>query len=377
MITNKAHVSPVIKILYIFLLGIGVFFIEDLYVLLGIIGLHLCLWFLLKHPAKKLKFLWKIKWFILIIVFFHSISGSGADFDLIRLKKWTLSMSWVGLENGLVMACKLVAMLTITQTVRLSMKPNEFIIGLKGLGLSGVIAESTDKILEVVAEQDQARGSGKGSGKGQGGGKGRKESNETTTSKDVLRGRIGNIPKRLRDRINYSREKFGNSPSAAIGAASLAVTLIRMVKIAPGLPLAPGHKNVLLVPVFIHGIKHSDVRFSGSKIGLISGILHFSMGFGKYGPLGIFQFALLGWVMDALLAIGPKKPGLAYLALVGGGAGLTRVSSEIILSFALGMPKEFYLLYLPYVISQTAFGAGSCFITKSILKESKDYESVH
>lgn len=360
-----------LKILYIFLLGVGVFFINNIWILLGIIGVHLIV--LLTQQSKSLRFLWKVKWFLAIIFLFHALSGKN-DIVLLQIKRFTLALSYDGLLEGSIMACKLISMLLITHVVRQSMKKKDFVKGLSGLGLQQSTAEIIDEIFDIVISE---KGSGKGSGGGKGGGKNKDKKSDATdvdnvSSKDVLlKGKIGRIPERLQQRMEFAKERFANNPNAVMASSALSVTLIRMVKIAPGLPLAPGHKNILLVPVFIYGIHQSKQPFSGTKIGLISGILHFAMGFGKYGPLGILQFALLGFVIDLLMLLPVKKTNLFFLILVGAFAGLTRISSEILLATVLGMPKEFYLLYLPYIVSQIAFGAASGLITRALIKPKK------
>jgi len=395
-------VKNALKIVYIFVAGLGVFFVNNIYVLLAIIAVHFLLFLAIKNEQKSFKFLYKVRWFIILIFLFESFIGPN-DFDLIKLKKWTLSLSYDGLLNASIMASKLIAMLMITQVVRLTMKGKEFVQGMTKLGLGESSAEIIDQILVILSEEKDAKstmaqpnkqgsgqggGQGKGRGGGQGGGQGRGNNFETkedltssmnrvteevkeegeVRSKDVLfRGRIGNIPKRLLDRINFAKGKFANNPNAVIASASLSVTLIRMVKIAPGLPLAPGHKNILFIPVFIHGIMKSEQRWAGTQIGFISGILHFTMGFGKYGPLGILEFMTIGWVYDLLLRLPFEKNRLWYLMLLGGIGGLVRISTEMLIAFVLGVPDAFFLIFLPYVISQIAFGIASGFITKSII----------
>jgi hypothetical protein len=355
-------------ICYIIVAGIGVFLINYIEVLGIIILAHLIIWFGLKISIKDLKFLWKIKWFIFIIVFFHTISGSDIALVLLELKGYKLCLSWDGLEKGLIMAGKLVSMLLITQLVRLSLSKSNFVDGMRRLGLNSDYAEIIDQTFEVIATS----GKGKGKKRNKDGGKSTDQGKEpiNTTIRQAMIGKIGNIPTRLMERLEKANGHFKNSPNAIIGAASLSITLIRMVKIAPGFPLAPGHKNVLLVPVFIKAIHGSDQRFTGAKIGFISGILHFASGYGKYGPLGILQFLLLGSVIDGMMKLMGKKLSVLKLSAVGGMAGLTRISSEVILSLVLGMPKAFYLLYLPYFISQILFGAGSCFISKKLISQS-------
>ena len=360
-----------LKILYIFLAGIGVFFIDNIWILIGVFSVHLLLYFIVPGKENSLKFLWRVRWFVILLFLFDALVGPN-DIPLIQLKKWTLAFSYSGLLSGTIMALKLFSMLTITQVIRKTMRQAEFVKGLTGLGMSASSAEIVDQIMTIVTEESQLKGKGhgKGSGKGRGAGKNSVQDTEDVKAKDVLfRGKVGNIPKKLAQRITSAKERFAGNPNAVLASASLSVTLIRMVKIAPGLPLAPGHKNIVLMPVFIFGIARSGKKFAGTQIGFISGILHFAMGFGKYGPIGIFQFAVLGFFMDILLWLFVKKTNLVYLAFVGAIGGLVRISTDIILALMLDASELFYLVYLPYILSQMAFGAASAFISRAILKQ--------
>ena len=336
------------------------FFIGNLFILAGIIGVHLLLYFLIQNEQKSLSFLWRVKWFVLIIFLFHALSGPD-DFILLKLKSWTLAFSKEGVLKGAIMASKLVAMLMTTQIVRFSMSKKQFIDGMSALGLNRDSAEIIDTIIEVVNSDRKSRKKEKGKKNGNG---------STIKATDVLfRGKVGNLPKKLLERLDFAAERFKDNPNANVATSALAVTLIRMVKIAPGLPLAPGHKNILLFPILVYGILKSNKPFAGAQIGAISGILHFSMGFGKYGPLGIIEFILLGGVMDLLLKLPVKKNNLYFLMFIGAIGGGVRISIEIILAELLDMPSAFYLIYAPYIISQIAFGTASGFLSKALLKE--------
>lgn len=372
-ITTTWILKNSLKILYIFIAGIGVFFLNNIWILLGIIAAHLALYFFIKNPKKSLRFLWKVKWFVLLIFLFHAFTGEdNIKVLVIQRWKWTLALSYDGMLTGAIMACKLIAMLLITQTVRFSMKKNEFVLGLVGLGLSRSISQIIDQIIEVVNSEKKGKGNGKGKGKGKN--KNADNKGETRAIDVLLKGQVGNIPKKLVNRLNFAADKFKNNPNATIASSSLAITLIRMVKIAPGLPLAPGHKNILVIPVFIHGIHKSEKKFAGLQIGSISGILHFSMGFGKFGPLGILEFGILGLVIDLMLKLPVKKTNLLYLMAIGAMGGLTRIATEIALAYILGMTSVFYILYLPYIISQISFGIASGFISRAILKTNDNNE---
>lgn len=385
---NTSKVLNAFKIAYIFGAGVGVFFINNIYILLGVIFIHFLAFLLIKNEAKNFKFLYKVRWFIFFFFLFDAFVGNN-DIDLFKIKKWTISLSYDGLLSATLMSCKLISMLLITQVIRLTMSGKEFVSGMTTLGLGRSSAEIIDEILIILSNEKISNSGSKGeripgNGGGNGSGGGRNKSNENAetrieseasegenvAAKDVLfRGRVGNIPKKLLNRIHFAKDQFTDNPNAVIASSSLAVTLIRMVKIAPGLPLAPGHKNILFFPVFIHGILKSKRKFAGAQIGIISGILHFTMGFGKYGPLGIIEFAILGWVFDVLLKLPVNKNKLWFLMVLGGIGGLIRISTEMLILLVLGMPEAFYIIYFPYVIAQVAFGIASGFITKSILTE--------
>lgn len=362
-----------LKILYIFLAGIGVFFIDNLWVLLGVFSAHLLLYFIVPGKEKSLKFLWRVRWFVLLIVLFDAFSGPD---DIILFPfhnwNWNLALSYSGLLSGSIMTLKLFSMLTITQLVRKTMTEKEFVQGMTSLGVSASTAEILDQIMAIVSDEDKSKsiGKGDGSGKGKGEGKNKNQDADEVKAKDVLfRGKVGNIPKKLAQRIASAREHFKENPDAALASAALSVTLIRMVKIAPGIPWASGHKNIVLIPVFVFGITRSGKKFAGTTIGLISGILNFGMGFGKYGPIGILQFAVLGFFMDLLLLLPVKKTNLIYLILVGIIGGFIRASTDILLALMLNASELVYLVYLPAIISQVAFGAASAFISRAILKQ--------
>lgn len=381
-----------LKIAYIFLAGIGVFFVNNIYVLLAIIAVHLLLFFLIKDPKKNFRFLYKVRWFVLLIILFDAFSGPN-DIPLFQIKKWVFAISYSGLLSGAVMSCKLISMLFVTQVVRMTMKGEEFVKGLTGLGLGASVAQTIDEIMVIMAAErkeqayETGKGGGKGDGSGKGGGSGQGKRNAEksaseddkgeVTSKDVLfRGKVGNIPQRLLQRITYARRQVSDNPNVVIASSALAVTLIRLVKIAPGIPIASGHKNILLFPVMIYGIDRSHKRFAGTQIGFISGILHFTMGFGKYGPLSIPEFMILGVIFDLFLKLPVNTKSLWFLMLIGAVGGVVRSSTEILVALILGLPEGFYYAFLPYVSSQLAFGIASGFISKSIINTKDQHESV-
>lgn len=119
------------------------------------------------------------------------------------------------------------------------------------------------------------------------------------------------------------------------------------------------------MPLFINAVKLSSAPFTATNLGFLSGIINFQAGYGqKYGPLGILQFMVPGFVIDLLSPIFKNSNSILIFGFVGLLAGASRVAAEITLAYLVGMPQEFYIVYLPLIFSQCAFGMFSAPVTK-------------
>jgi len=350
---------PVLRIIYILAVSVCIFVFNNIYIVLGLLTLQIALWISLFIPLKKLKPLKRIQTFLLVLIFFYTFFHGEIDFILISIKKWKFGVSYSGFYAGLFMASKLLTMLLATFVVRFTTSSQEFMTGLKSLGLSNDFSLIIDGILKTIETQPKKKN---------------KDSNKKgkgISIKSVLKGNFSEIVDLINSKLDEARANFANNDIAIISAFSLIVTLIRFMKITPGFPIAPGHKNVLIIPFFILASKLTNKKFAGTSIGFLSGIIHFMSGFGKYGPLGILQFALLGLVVDLFMLLFKKSNSIVIYSIIGLVAGFTRVSSEIGLAWLLRMPVEYYLFYLPYVTSQCLFGMASGAVTKYLVGKIK------
>jgi hypothetical protein len=251
------------------------------------------------------------------------------------------------------------------------------ISGMRSLGMSADSAEIMNALIDFTTNQGNQ---GSGQGGGHGGGQhrkakgGQKDSNERLNLKSIMKGDLSDIYQRLENQREKISQQFSSNDLANIASASALIILIRFIKIAPGLPIAPGHKNILIVPLFIVGSQSTKGNWSGARIGFFSGVIHFMSGFGKYGPLGILQFILLGAIIDILLFVFRNPSSNIIFGLIGFIAGLFRVISEIIIAWILNVPLEFYFFYLPFIASHCLFGALSAPITKQLLTRFSKHE---
>jgi len=113
---------------------------------------------------------------------------------------------------------------------------------------------------------------------------------------------------------------------------------------------------VLIIPIFILGAYLTKGGFTATSIGFISGVFHFIMGFGKFGPFGLLEFVALGFVVDVLMKATKHSKSLVLFGFIGIIGGITRVIASITIALLLRMPKEFYMVYAPYILSQSLFG---------------------
>ena len=102
---------------------------------------------------------------------------------------------------------------------------------------------------------------------------------------------------------------------------------IKALKILPNVPFAPGHKLVLLTPLYIVASLYSRSRFGATWTGLTMGMVAFLMGDGKYGIFEILKHVAPGLICDLVV------PRLARFTL----GSKTRGASPLTWSFAGGL----------------------------------------
>jgi hypothetical protein len=97
---------------------------------------------------------------------------------------------------------------------------------------------------------------------------------------------------------------------AVVAGIALTMLGIKALKILPGLPFAPGHKGVILIPLYIAAGALTRSRLGATLTGLTMGTVAFLMGDGRYGVFEIAKHVAPGVLVDLLLPLMGRRPQL-------------------------------------------------------------------
>ena len=193
---------------------------------------------------------------------------------------------------------------------------------------------------------------------------------------DIRAGRLAAVDELLQRTFRQSRqwlaERYPDLPHerlhdlTVILGISLTVMGLKVLQVLPGIPIASGHKNILIVPLLLFAANATHMRFGALAAGTATGIVSFLMGYGKFGILEIAHFAVPGLLADLLmpLARATSRGGkLFQFALMGAAIGMARFAANFLVIVLAGAPQLAFVLFLPMLASQLIFGTLSCFVS--------------
>jgi hypothetical protein len=152
-------------------------------------------------------------------------------------------------------------------------------------------------------------------------------------------------------------------------AIAMVMLSLKMLKTLPGLPFAPGHKNAVLLPLYLLAADLTRSRFGATSAGLTMGILSFLMGDGRYGIFEIFKHVTPGLMTDLIYPLVRRvtRPSVLVLALLGVVLAAGRFATELGVALALGVPKSFYAYIGGVAVTHLVAGALSGFLSRVLL----------
>jgi len=318
---------------------------------------------------------------------FVSVADQRPDLWLtIPLGPWSVAVNFAGLAVAVEMCLRVIALVWASLWVQRGCGPGEFVAALRSFRVPQFLALAIDGTLRLVAgaEEKKAPGSGAGGGRGRGGGRhrGRRALEAARLGfAEIRQGRL-TVVTDLVDRALARAEAFVAEANpglkaeqardiAIVAGIATAIMGLKLIQVLPGLPVAPGHKNLIIIPFFLLAAGLTRARFGGLWTGLTVGAVSVLMGYGKYGVLEIAHFAVPGLMADLLLPLTrrslPTPLKLLQYSLIGVLLGVGRFAANFLVIVLAGAPLVAFYVYLPMLASQAVFGGLSGLVSLIVL----------
>ena len=396
--------SPRVRIVILLTLAVSCFFIRNVWLLGGFLAAELLIWSVLCLPLQPLVgTLRKLSIFALVIILSYGFIASEAlAGDLwmpINIGAWQIQLNQSGLIVGIVMSLRMLLVVIGSMIVQLSGRPEDFVAGLRALGVPTLTALTIDNTLTLFNSQPMRRpgsGGGRGSGRGGGGGGGRtrqmtaNDANHELTWKHILKGDFAFLNNMVENALQRSQRMIGNGgndkhdrevgrDAAVITALCFLMLTTKMLKVLPGVPFAPGYKLVVLIPLYILAGALTRSRWGATFAGTSIGIISFLFGEGRFGVFEILKHITPGLVVDGLLpwmTRRERRPSRWELVIIGALCAAARIATIVAITLLIEAPPLFYALIAPMFLSQTIFGAVSGFVAFYLLRSLDRFRKV-
>jgi len=319
--------------------------------------------------------------FLIIALSYAFVSVGDADhWASVVIGHWKIPLNLGGLSVALIMCLRVFVLVLASRWVQESSKPGDIVLALQDFRVPRFLGASIDGTIRLAAGGGQRGGSGDGSG---GGGRRHMSTGEPVSLgfEQIRQGRMTYIKDMVERALNRAEvlvnhenpdmDRVQSRDIAIIIGIAVAIMGTKVIQVLPGIPIAPGHKNVLIVPLFLLAAGLTQMRFGGLWTGLTVGIVSVLSGYGQYGVLEIAHYAVPGLMADVLLPLvrphSQKWWHLTQFALIGAAMGAGRFAANFLMILIAGAPKMAFVLYLPMFVSQVSFGAISAFVTLGLL----------
>jgi hypothetical protein len=401
-------VDPRLRALYLAAVAVGVFFLPDWQWCAAAAGLQVVLWLALQLGVGALvRQLRKLVLLLGVIWLAYAFLGEDPERDrwvtvTLPLVGWDLDMNVTGALEGLAMILRIAGVVLASHVARAG-DPRALAAGLGRLGLPRSAALAIDAVLALLGDGGRGGGGGGRGGGGGGGGRHRHQAEGETRRgriagfwaglRRLARGDVGLIVERLDRQVARAERHIasveGEKKASGVVARDIAVVAgmaltmlgIKALKLLPGIPFAPGHKGVVLIPLYIAAGLMTRSRAGATLTGFTMGVVAFLMGDGRYGIFEIAKHIAPGVLVDLLLPLmrgrdpaAQKKRGVLAWSLFGLVVALGRFATVTLIAFAVQPPALVYALLLPGLLVHAIFGSLSGMVTAPLVRAIADRE---
>jgi energy-coupling factor transporter transmembrane protein EcfT len=387
--------DPRLRVLYLGLVAGGAFAFRDPRVLAAVAVSQALLWLVVGlGPRRLFRQIWKLAGIASIILLSFAFFGEdpGADAWVEKsLFGFDIPINMGGLAAGGAMVLRIVAIVLGSQVARAG-DERAIAEGLRKLGAPPLVALPVDAVLALIGGGGgggRGGGGGVGGGGGGGGGGGRHRGASSDgephegflkTVKRLARGDVGVLVGSLERGIRRAERHTSETAApehrgivadvATVSGVALAMLGIKMVKVLPAIPFAPGHKLVLLTPLYVAASVLTRSRWGATATGLVMGTVSFLSGDGKYGVFEILKHVVPGVLCDLtvpLLVAAGKRPGKVTWMLHGGFVAAGRYASIFAVTLVAQPPAVAFAFLVPGLTVHVTFGVLAGLLVRPVL----------
>jgi hypothetical protein len=385
----KERVTPAAKLWYLIAVVLALLLLPSPTTTLILLLVQACLWAAFSlgwRPLAKLAKRLAVFFLIITISYaFFSVGDHQADrWTDVAVGPWTLAINLAGLSLAVMMCLRVLVLVAASVWVQESGKPGDFVRALEQSRVPRFLAASIDGTIQLVSGAGgggEGRGGGGGGGRGQGRGAMEKQGRVSIGFEQLRHGNLSFMTEmvergldraeQLVVRANPEMDREQAKDIAIIVGMATAIMGTKLLQVLPGFPVAPGHKNVVIIPFLLLAARLTHKRFGGLWTGLTAGVVSVLSGYGQYGVLEIAHFAVPGIMADILVPlVRPSHPRwLRFIefGLIGGLLGIGRFTANFLVILLAGAPGMAVVLYLPMLASQVMFGTLSAFVSMAVL----------
>ncbi len=362
-------IDPRLQILYLLAVGVTAYTMANPLLLGALFALQAALWLYARLPLTGLLTIFrKLAFFCLVIVFsfgFFSPEEGDQIFSLPVLG-WAFPLDLSGAIRGLILSSRIIILICASRLIQESGDRKALVDGLRGLYVPSFLAYSLDLVLSTLGPDKEGGGRGK-------------RPRTTLVIRKAVGGEVGFLVGLIERSMAQARERalaFGlkveviRDLSVVSGLAAMGM-ILRSFKVMPGIPIAPGHKGIILIPLYILAHDLTLSQWGATQMGTVVGLSSFIMGEGKFGPFEVLRHLTPGLFVDLFMPLVRRlvrTPGVIVYGLFGVGVAVTRLSTLILVGLFVQAPRAFYALLLPMTLANVAFGFLSGFVTFHLLK---------
>jgi hypothetical protein len=334
------------------------------------------------HPLGRLKWL-----FLILLACYAFLPGDDerttADWNAIPVFGRALWVNFGGLALAALMCLQILSILLASSVARLTGPRTDLLVGMRALGLPKLFVYPLDLVLAKLGGVRRPERGGSGA-IGKSGG--RTASTDLPTPgffavfSGLIHGDVAAFATAIRIALDDARRqveedadeplapKFANDV-AVIAGIGLVMVGFKMLKLLPGVPIASGHKSLLLFPLYLLASRLTHARWGGTAAGAVMGVVGFLQGDGRFGILEVSKHIAPGLLVDLMMPLVRRLPERAWVYCgVGLLAGVARLTTEFAVLLLLGTRAEVYVSLGAKLVPTLVAGFLSGFVALALLR---------